>query len=65
MTRFRCGVCGRLTVPFALYVGVAIGPTCARRQGLTPARSRRNSRITFPKRPAPAPAPENLELFPA
>ena len=36
--RYTCALCGRRTAPFAFIGAEAIGPTCARRAGITPAK---------------------------
>ncbi len=42
-----CAMCGRLTSPYVWIGGAAIGPKCARRAGLTPAKMPRGSRVKF------------------
>lgn len=63
MTRLVCALCGRPTVPFCLLGGMAIGPKCAARAGLTPSKAKKNRRVKFLARPAPVKGPQNLDLF--
>lgn len=63
MSRLSCALCGRPTVPFCMLGGMAIGPKCAQRAGLTPAKSKKNRRLVFLARPAPVKGPQNLDLF--
>jgi hypothetical protein len=67
MTRYTCAICGRATQPF-VFVGIeAVGPKCAVRLGLTPAKTAkaRGTRLRFAKNVARREAgPQTLELFP-
>lgn len=64
VNRSRCGVCGRLTLPATFHQGIAIGPTCAKRQGLVAPKAKESASITYRKQKPQHPQPENLELFP-
>ena len=63
MSRLVCAMCGRPMAPFCLLGGMAIGPKCAQRAGLTPAKARKNRDVVFVKRAPPVKGPQNLELF--
>ena len=59
---YRCAACGRKTEPF-VFIGVnAIGPTCSRKMGLTPAKTRKGSAIRFAKPVKRQPSPQS-DLF--
>ncbi len=60
-----CAMCGRPTNPFVMIGREAIGPKCAKRAGLTPAKAPKGSRLRFIRHHAPQPKyPETLDLFP-
>lgn len=66
MTRYTCAICGRRTEPFVFVGTEAIGPKCAQRAGLTPAKTAktRAHRLRFAKMPARREAgPHTMDLF--
>ena len=52
MSRWTCLYCGRPTAPHLSIGGMAIGPRCAKRMGLTKA-APKNPRIKWHTRQAP------------
>ena len=68
VTRYTCAICGRRTTPFVFIGTEAIGPKCAQRAGLTPAKTgkARGHRLSFAKMPVRREAgPQTLDLFEA
>lgn len=60
----RCALCGRSTAPYVLIGKEAIGPKCAKRAGLTPARAPRGSQLRFVAyKPVRESGGETLDLF--
>lgn len=56
----RCAVCRRPTEPYVMVGSEAIGPTCARKMGLT----RRTKGVSVPSKRARAPVDDKqLRLF--
>ena len=59
-----CAMCGRPTAPFVMIGREAIGPKCAKRAGLTPAKAPKCSRLRFVKaKPVREEFPQTLDLF--
>jgi hypothetical protein len=59
-----CAMCGRPTAPYVLIGREAIGPKCARRAGLTPARAPKGSRLRFVAyKPVKERGDETMDLF--
>jgi hypothetical protein len=59
-----CAMCGRPTQPFVMIGREAIGPKCAKKAGLTPAKTPKGSRLIFPKiRPVREDVPTTGDLF--
>jgi hypothetical protein len=57
-------MCGRPTAPYVLIGREAIGPKCARRAGLTPARAPKGSRLRFVAyKPVKERGDETMDLF--
>ena len=57
-------MCGRPTAPFVMIGREAIGPKCAKRAGLTPAKAPKGSRLRFVKaKPVREEFPQTLDLF--
>lgn len=66
MTRYTCAICGRRTVPFAFFGAEAVGPKCAQRAGLIPAKTAKTKshRLRFAKMPAKREdGPHTMDLF--
>ena len=63
MSRLRCALCLRPTVPFCTLGGQPIGPKCAKGAGLTRERAKKIPGVAFLQRPAPVKGPTNLDLF--
>lgn len=61
----KCAICGRPTLKPAVLLGAeAIGPTCARRAGLTAIKPRAGSRMVLPRHQRrPSERGETLDLF--
>lgn len=60
----RCAICGRQTNP-AVFIGAeAIGPTCARKAGLTKAKMPKGSRLRFVVAGPREKGPQTGDLFP-
>jgi hypothetical protein len=60
----RCALCGRPTTPYAYIGAEAIGPKCAQRAGLTPAKATKGGRIKFAKAPARRiKLPHTIDMF--
>ena len=59
-----CTMCGRRTTPY-VFIGLEpVGPTCAKRMGLTKARAVKGSRVRFAAyKPAREVVPQTLDLF--
>lgn len=63
--RLTCVMCGRPTEPFVMIGQSAIGPKCAKRAGMTPAKLPKTTRLKF-VRPSKAPRqamPTTRDLF--
>ena len=59
-----CAMCGRPTMPFVMIGSEAIGPKCARRAGLTPAKAQKGTKLRFLKlKPVREHIPQTLDLF--
>ena len=59
-----CAMCGRPTMPFVMIGNAAIGPKCARRAGLTPAKAPKGTKLKFLKlKPVREHDPQTLDLF--
>lgn len=58
-----CCLCGKLTEPFAFIGAMAVGPRCARKANLTPAKTKKGSTIRFAKPVKRERGPETLDLF--
>ena len=65
MMRPLCTICGRPTTPLLFFGREPVGPTCARKLGLTKAKvGNRNLRVRFAAyKPAREAQHETLELF--
>jgi hypothetical protein len=61
--RLKCCLCGKLTEPFAFIGAMAVGPRCARKAGITPAKTRKGAAIRFSKPVKREPGPQTLDLF--
>lgn len=62
--RAYCVLCGRPTMPFVMLGSEAVGPTCARRAGLTPGNAPKGGRLRFVHiKPVRGPRPTTLDLF--
>lgn len=62
----KCAICGRVTMKPAVLLGAeAIGPTCAKRAGLTAIKPRAGSRLVLPRhqRSATPDKGDTLDLF--
>lgn len=49
--RLTCVMCGRATEPFVMVGAMAVGPKCAQRAGLTPAKAPKGHRLQFVRLP--------------
>lgn len=60
-----CAICGRRTMP-AVFIGTeAVGPTCAKKIGLSKKMAPKNSKLRFATYKQPRTVADvNLELFP-
>lgn len=61
----RCALCGRLTEPAVMIGPMAVGPRCARKANLMPAKMPKGANVRFlkAKRSPRAKEPETLDLF--
>ncbi len=60
----RCCICGRPTHPYLMIGAEAVGPSCAKRLGLSRKALPKGSKVRFVKPAAPREkAPETLDLF--
>jgi hypothetical protein len=60
---YRCAMCGRKTAPFVFIGAIAIGPTCARKAGMVPAKAAKGSMLRFANPVRRDPDPQTMELF--
>lgn len=59
-----CAICGRRTTPFAWLGSEPIGPKCAQRAGLTPAKAPKAGRVKFARvKPVRDDLPQTGDLF--
>lgn len=59
-----CALCGRRTTPFVWLGAEPIGPKCAQRANLTPAKAPKGSRIRFVRvKPVREDVPTTGDLF--
>jgi len=61
--RLKCALCGKPTAPFAFIGAMAVGPRCARKAGITPAKTRKGSAIRFAAPVKRERGPETLDMF--
>ncbi len=61
--RLICALCGKPTEPFAFIGAMAVGPKCARKAGIVPAKARKGSAIRFVKPVKRERLPQTLDLF--
>lgn len=63
--KLTCVMCGRPTEPFVMVGVMAVGPKCAKRAGLTPAKAPKGHRLQFvtPKKSKRDPLPTTRDLF--
>jgi len=61
--RLICVLCGRKTEPFAFIGAMAVGPRCARKAGIVPAKIRKGSAIRFASPVKREPGPYTPDLF--
>lgn len=59
----RCVFCNRPTEPFVMIGSEAVGPKCAKKQGLMPDKIQSSPRIRFLKYRPSKPDSQNLDLF--
>ena len=61
--RLRCCLCGKPTEPFAFIGAMAVGPRCARKAGIVPAKARKGSAIRFARPVKRDPDPATIDMF--
>jgi len=61
--RLKCALCGKPTEPFAFIGAMAVGPRCAKRAGITPAKTRKGSAIRFAKPAKRERGPTTIDMF--
>jgi hypothetical protein len=61
--RLKCALCGKPTAPFAFIGAMAVGPKCALKAGITPAKTRKGAAIRFAKSVKRERGPQTIDLF--
>jgi hypothetical protein len=60
-----CCLCGRPTRPFAFIGAMAVGPRCARKANIVPAKTKKGSAIRFAKPVKRERGPTTIDMFEA